>query len=426
MPCLRTLLQRLRPAPGPAGALLALALAGPIPAARAFTELTTPLRLPLTWIPIHWPGPGPAPRKLGLYAALGGSRQPRLFEFDTGGAGFYPTYAGTGVAPTSPWWGDPGTDTGYRFDQRYDDGAISYRGAVVRTSVSLFAAANAEVPLFTAHDVLVGRTETINDHPLDPPFQKPPLEGAFWGDFGLALKPGKKGEADHGSAAEDDRPRLDSFIAQMRYCNGVRPGYRVHASSSQPWVQFGLGSADRPADGFTIALNPPEGPGPTHSPADVPYGNDLVISGLLQVRDGATALVQDGTGMILDTGAYATIHTDGRFPEALIDRGAVIGGAEVTVAAASLQGGGGLGPMVPFLQFTAGSTLNDDLVWVKKTGSDYLNTGLLPFFHYDVMVDLEDGTLRLLGAPSPPPVPAPVPLLAPVATLALARRLRRR
>ena len=47
------------------------------------------------------------------------------------------------------------------------------------------------------------------------------------------------------------------------------------------------------------------------------------------------------------------------------------------------------------LYFTAGNTIDQNLVTVQTTGHYYLNTGVLPFFSQDVIYDLQGGRLRL-------------------------------
>ena len=399
-------------------AVSALVVTSP-PAARAGSSLDAPVRVPLRWMPIT-SSSQPAPRKLGIHVALGGSTTPQLFEFDTGGAGFFPTYASSGTTPSTPWWGDGGTTTGFHFEQKYDDGAIKYRGDVVRTSVSLFASPTSPLPLFTASDVLVGRTATINDKPLEPPFASPPLEGAFWGDFGMALKQGKEGKGDPGGSGG---PSIDSLLAQITYGAGVTAGYRVHAASEKPWVQFGLGPADQVWLPTTFGLNPPDPGSPTASPVGVPYFNDMVVSGTLALNGGNPPFNRPATGLIFDTGAHTTIHNHDHIVPATLSQGKqVLEGMGVWVGAPRRMAGGGMGPVEPFLSFAAGSTINDDLVWVKNGSNYYFNTGLLPFLENDLIVNLEAGTLTL----APPTVPGPVPWLALPVVAGLRRFLRRR
>lgn len=390
--------------------------------AQVYTTLTQPIQVPLYWTPISWAGSGPAPSKLGLYAALGGSSTPQLFEFDTGGSGFYPLFDATASPGISPWWGADVTPTGYTFDQKYDGGNTTYKGNVVSTPVSLFAGPGGGTPLLTGLNMLVGQTDKLNDTTLAN-LPSPPLEGAFWGDFGLALKQGKSGK-DPSGGLPAPAPTIDSFVAQLQYGSGVTPGYRVHASAQNPWVQFGLSSADLalPSGAISMALNPGSG----SSPASIPYYSEYVVTGTLAVSDGVNPPFYDAnTGMIFDTGAYTTIHNaSGRFPAALESGGQVVDGALVQVGPTPTPPPSGLIVSTPFLNFQAGSTVNQDLVWVKGNTDYYFNTGILPFLSYDIVFDLGGAQLALL--PRSEPVPSPVGAAGLAAAASISRRLRRR
>jgi len=407
----------------------ALASAAPLApeaaTAQTFTSIPQPIQVPLHWTPISWAGSGPAPSKLGIYVALGGSTTPQLFEFDTGGSGFYPTHDPKHSNTNSPWWGSDWSPTGYSFNQNYDSGNITYTGNLVSTSVGLFAGPGPGLPLLTAVGVNVGQTDRINNLTLEQ-LSSPPLEAAFWGDFGMALKQGKPG-IDGTGGLPGPAPTIDSLIAQLQYGTGVTAGYRVHASAQNPWVQFGLGPQDLnlAAPAVTIQLNAGIG----NSPAQIPYYAEYVVTGTLSVSDGITTFTDAATGLIFDTGAYTTIHNDGStFPDALTSGGSVISGAAVQISAPSLQPSGP-GVSTSFLDFSAGDTVNADLVWVKNGGPYYVNTGLLPFLSYDIIYqlgsDATEGRLTLV------PQPAPEPLTASGLAVAAAvggrlRRLRRR
>ncbi|MCS5699988.1 hypothetical protein NZK32_13160 [Cyanobium sp. FGCU-52] len=389
--------------------------------ARAAQRLERPLRVPLHWRPISWGGSGAAPRKLGIYAALGGSTTPRLFEFDTGGAGFYPTYA-TGGA--SSWWGNDVTATGYTFTQKYDGDNIKYKGDVVLTSLGLFADVSAAQPLLTAFDVVVGQTTSINDQPIDASPHNPPLEAAFWGDFGMAPKQGKPGKDDSGTLP-GPVPILDSLLAQLQYGSAVIPGFRVHASSERPWVQIGLGKDDLnlPAPAMSFSLNLGSG----SSATGIPYYDEFVITGTLAISATSSSYCNGQTGMIFDTGAFTTIHdSGGHVPAALVSGGQVIDNALVQISGLATAAGSPCpGTASPFLQFAAGSTVDQDLVWVNASGGDYLNTGILPFLSNDIIYNLghdsADGHLTIV----PQSVPEPLSAAGTVAAVTVSARLRR-
>ncbi len=243
--------------PGPLPALASAALLSAPAALAAPLTITAPIQVPLHWTPISSGFPMPT-RKLGLYVALGGGSSPQLFEFDTGGAGFYPAYS-----EHVNWWGaDQQANTPYSdFSQGYNSGN-SYAGQVVTTSVSLYGSASAPAPLFTATDVVVGRASLITNSAGSTVWSNastaatpPPLLGAFWGDFGMAPKQGQQGQQGLNPSSPSGGPTIDSLISQLAFGTGVTAGYRVHASSENPWVQFGLGPADLLDLPTSFALN---------------------------------------------------------------------------------------------------------------------------------------------------------------------------
>ena len=134
-------------------------LAPPALRAESSPPLLEPVRVPLHWR--HIDGSAANPRKLGIYAAIADGLTPEIFEFDTGGAGFYATYT-----PTSPWWGSSWSCTSSpcpSFAQNYDSG-LSYTGSVVSSTVRLFDNAAAPSPRLTAPGVTLGQTTTITEN----------------------------------------------------------------------------------------------------------------------------------------------------------------------------------------------------------------------------------------------------------------------
>ena len=358
---------------------------------QGFSTVTTPIQVPLHWR--HVNGDVTGQRKLGIYVTLGGGSTPQLFEFDTGGNGFYATYA-TGSA--SPWWGNAWTTTGGTFSQSFDSGRV-YTGTAATTTVQLFGSATASTPLLTAANAIVGQTTAIVDTKYTPAEQlwplpsgtsSPPIEQAFYGDFGMAPKRGQAG--------------IDQLAAQMLYGPGVTAGFRVHASDESPWVQFGLSASDTALTATSFALNVGSGT----SPAGVKYYDNLVVTGSLSVTHGTREFKQP-TGFIFDTGASTTIHsgTNVQFPDDLTKNGEgtrVKDGALVVVSGSSLLDG----DWTAFMNITASATdkvgvQNDDSP--TKQGPYYLNTGIAPFLENDIIYNLEGETLTLVPAFAPVP-----------------------
>lgn len=368
-------------------AVLGGAVAGSPARAQGFSTITTPIQVPLHWRHIN--GDTSGPRKLGIYVTLGGGSTPQLFEFDTGGDGFYATFA-TGSA-ASPWWGNAWTTTGGTFSQTYDSGHV-YTGSAATTTVRLFANATASDPLLTAADTVVGQTTSITDTkhtpaeqlwPLPSGTSPPPIEQVFYGDFGMAPKRGQAG--------------IDQLAAQLLYGPGVSAGFRVHASDETPWVQFGLSASDTALVATSFALNVDLTSGT--SPAGVKYYENLVVTGSLSVTDGSREFKQP-TGFIFDTGASTTIHsgTNVVFPLDLTKDGAgtrVKDSASVVVSGSSLVTGG----WPVFMDVTASATDKVDVQY--KEGPYYLNTGIAPFTQYDFIYDLSGQTLTMVAVPEP-------------------------
>lgn len=367
-------------------AFLGNAVAGLPAHAQGFSAITSPIQVPLHWRHIN--GDTSGPRKLGIYVTLGGGSTPQLFEFDTGGDGFYATY-GSGTA--SPWWGPAWTTTGGTFSQTYDSGHV-YTGSAATTTVQLFASATASEPLLTAANAIVGQTSSIVDTKYTPAEQlwplpsgtsPPPIEQVFYGDFGMAPKRGQAG--------------IDQLAAQLLYGPGVTAGFRVHASDESPWVQFGLSVADTALVATSFALNVDTTSGT--SPAGVLYYDNLVVTGSLSVTDGSRDFEQP-TGFIFDTGASTTIHsgTNITFPLDLTKDGEgtrVKDGALVVVSGSSLVTGG----WPVFMDLTASAANKVDVQY--KNGPYYLNTGIAPFTQYDLIYNLSDAQLTMVAVPEP-------------------------
>lgn len=457
----------------------ALALAPFAPSSSA-APLTTPVVVPLHWVA----SPNDAStRKLGIYAALNNGSQPELFEFDTGGTGFLATAACDPAR--SPWWGGSSpsspcpsapppagcpTPSAKTFCTTYDSG-LQYNGSIVSSTVQLFASKHGPVALSTPA-LTMGQTLFITggssksdpsgwlaNDPDGPDSFRPPVQGRFYGDFGMAIKPNANG--------------IPSLIQQDSFWrmfdpDTVQRGVRVHASDDSPWVQFGLTEQD--LIGVTMRFR-----------LDREYGG--IRTGSLRVdkaganQDQAFSMKRN-TMLIFDTGATTTIHSgpvlitgkddpEGVFPCALTtsvcpfppgtSSSTVLDGAHVRVQALSLDPGVGELDLLSFVAGDNKTTGRDyNQVTIQGMGTElapacasltppqacyYLNTGILPFLNYDIITVLEPGWNNALTSASPgvaaddprivlelerPPVPAPAPLLALAGAFGWSRRLRRR
>jgi hypothetical protein len=420
---------------------------------------TTPVRLALHWLPET---DNTSIQKLGIYAALNGG-DPAMFEFDTGGSGFFPT-----EASGSAWWGSTPTCTPSTcppFSTTYDSG-LTYTGNVVTASVQLFDDSSKLTRRIHADSITVGQTTSIacttttatcassnpsnsSSWPTLPSGNSAPVQGRFFGDFGMAIKPSSSGN--------------NSLVMQPSFwtlfdLNVITPGYRVHASAeSTPWVQFGLRKDDLTLRPKTFALNTSTG-GTVSALTGGLNNGTLIVEGSSRSFAGANL-----TSLIFDTGATTTIHsgpvtlTNGPFPPgafpceltALASCPPPIGtasstvrdGARVVVRAPSLLPGAG---EVEILHLLAGNnkstTANFNEVTVQgfdptalapacaafNTACFYLNMGILPFLENDVIVNLNPTLANPQLTLIHQQVPAPAPLLGLGAAFGSAKRLRRR
>ncbi|MBN8898299.1 MAG: hypothetical protein J0H35_08955, partial [Rhodospirillales bacterium] len=150
--------------------------------------------------------------KIGIEVSLDGGATTHMFEFDTGGTGFWSAY-------DPAWWGTPATDGTITASATYTSG-WTYSATVVPESISFEAALPDGSPILlnvgtanvaailTAEKVNNGNTEVANatwQHHVSAGVA--PLEDWFWGDFGMGLGVGQTGS----TAAQD----LFAIIPQL-------------------------------------------------------------------------------------------------------------------------------------------------------------------------------------------------------------------
>lgn len=371
--------------------------------------ITAPITVPLYFTSIDSDGDGTADtKKLGIYATLGNGAKPKLFEFDTGASGFFAAYA-SNDPHTSDWWGN-GVKGSTTLVSRGDDSGITYSGVAANTTVSLFAQGNS-LPLASTGYVQVGQANLITNGStnlwtpsgttisggIDPP----PVEKAFYGDFGV----GTNYEADG----------ITSLLSQFTFGNGISPGFIVHVDdqNQQAWVQIGLTAADlqNPSTSF-FAMDPDESAkGDTVPNSGVQFYKQQLIKAKINISDGSKPVIADSkVKVVLDTGAVTTVHNTDKSSEAaeydkiLVPsnddpkKGVLAGNLTF-----SLKGTTTAGQDETF--FTVTTTTDhqqEDLTTqVIKFQNDkaaddvesdkakyYLNSGIQLFYHYDVVYDL--------------------------------------
>lgn len=363
--------------------------------------ITKPIEVPLHFATIDKDGV----QKVGIYAALGGSATPQLFEFDTGGNGFYAAYASVDTKVNSPWWGPAVTTNGQTVTNSYDSGLV-YTGLVASTTVALFAAPDSPTALLASRQVGVGQIDSIakgSETYWGPDGSTtPPVDNAFWGDFGLSPVYSDKGIAD--------------VVAQLRYARGVSPGYRIHIDpkTQTAWMQVGLTSADLQAPGGLYFDMLPDTAAPTGAVArygGVRYyglskeGQQLFTSTINIVGD-TPGITNDGVGVTPDTGASTTLHNTNLSPSPKEydsitkwkDDDKTTGRLDVDK---NLEFFLSTPADEDFFKFAVTNEPDYGRVDVQnnnpKRPTYYLNTGISLFYTYDVVYSLGDPVASIVG-----------------------------
>lgn len=358
--------------------------------------------------------------KYGINLALGGSSTPTLFEFDTGGDGFFAAYG-----PTAAWWGSTVTPTGGSFDKTFDSG-YRYQGPTLSTSISFFGLGSTPgSAIFTTPALYtVGASERIRLNGADQwtaaaGSSAPPVDQNFFGDFGLTLKRGGDG--------------IENLLAQLTYGGNVSAGYKValgpYGSSGGAFLQLGLQSGDLSnPDTSWFPMQGLDTSRPFANSGRPSFSAEL-LSGNLNLSLHGNSTSFNAIGLNLDSGTpgvtlhynaddagqltpFSVLNNDND-PERLRER--VMLGLQVVPSGAALA--------QTLLNFETGDVygLNKVLTFERGDGNPtYVNTGATLFQSYVVTYDLANQRIGL----TPYGVPAPTPLTAGLLSGALGLRLR--
>ena len=376
---------------------------------QAQSAITSPITIPL-----YHPTTGDSTSitKWGIYLSIGGGTTPALFEVDTGGTGFYAAYA---TNSASPWWGtDVVTNNPVNGTNAYESG-LTYSGASVFSSVTFWS--NPSNSSFSSSgNLLVGQSTSIveistnatsglvtttplwtNTGEVIP--DTPPIQQAFFGDFGLSL--------------QSSSNALVNLIAQMQFTNGVIPGFVVHAplNGTNGYLQIGLNASQTNTPGYNYLAMNLDANGGTFTNTQISYKAEALISSTLTIQDHGTSIYTNSIDLIADTGAHPNLHYSSSNPPATltdkISDGILTNDLSVTFTATDTSGSNIT--LQSFTTSTNGSTSEYDrnraevMAAPKSDGSSY-NTGLFFFNqHDDVIYDLQNGTVGL----SPLAVPEP-------------------
>jgi hypothetical protein len=333
--------------------------------------------------------------KLGIYIGFGSDAKPALFELDTGGAGIYGAYASN--EPTrSGWWGDGVVVTPESVTVKYDSGN-EYQGFAATAQVSFFADGGT-TPLLSTARVIVGQMDSIQNggktlwtpDGLPPDVSTPPIDQAFYGDFGLAQQYSPKA--------------ISNVLAQLVYTNGVLPGYRLHVDTEAKtaWLQIGLTNADLqdPSVAYFPEVLDPSAPSSARNPySHLRYYSPQVFQANIKISttgpEPTTILDSADVGMTADTGASTTLHNTDMTPlplpylyAGITEKGKLREGLNFNVSGTTTTGA-----QAQVFNFTTVSPdpnkPNFAVVEVQNNKPNnttyYLNTGLLLFYQNDVI-----------------------------------------
>ena len=398
----------------------------------AHAQFTQPVTIPLQLVNISASTSNPS-YKLGITIGFD-NNAPKIYEFDTGAAGFFAAYntsnpAGDPSAGTVSWW-DGGTPTGQTLTMTYTSGNEYQNAAIATTNLTFYppgqtTAANGIATISNVNVARIGTALTIpgkdkKDDPDPTPVPnpnwyaalqqnppQPPLETAFYGDFGMGLYRNQGNPIDSGITG------LFAILPQFQFAggSGVMPGFIVRTGgypttanpSPTPQVQVGITQAD--IDSFPYALPMQQGQsGASGSGIVFPYSGAATYNAAvsqsnvdLSLGTATQQATPPGIGLLTDTGAPSTAVHEGtgltvnsNFIVEVKKKFTLASDVVFTLS----------NPPWAFAQIQNGQKGQGD-VGIDTTTNPYTsavgytNTGITLFFNYNVMYDLTNGMLRL-------------------------------
>jgi hypothetical protein len=358
------------------------------------TGATTPFFVPLYVFPFS------EGYKIGIRVSFDAGAHYHMFEFDTGGTGFWSAF-------DAQWWPTP-TIVGDPLNIQYSSG-IQYTANPAEASITLEnapVAISAVVGQITLASKATGNNQfTPETWNHDVATGVAPLYGNFWGDFGVALGSGN-------APLFAVLPQIGSGLAAGFIVDlGPYPatGGKNHSGNwvQQGSLQIGLTPADIAAFKTQIPMQGSSAgtAAPTTFPnSGLPTYTELLGQGTLQVSLGAAAApFAVPTGLVFDTGApTAEIHTGTVITQAGLspylaqqtDNSDLANTVQLSLSAPAASGDEAWA-----LNVTVGTqsgqnevgTTSLDVNDAHPTG--YVNTGLIPFFGNRVMFNVAGGTI---------------------------------
>ena len=298
--------------------------------------------------------------KLGIPVSLGGGPF-KLYEFDTGASGFY-------AANNTAWWPSYNTVNATIVNQSYSSG-IYYNSTIVSTTVDF----GNGIPTLTANmaQIQTAGGGSLGDWAANVTAGIPPLYGAFFGDFGIGLT------SENG---------IFGLLPQLP--GNLSNGFIIRTggfANPHPTLQIGITAADRAQFTILVSMNG------TNSTVTYPNSGYSTYAQQIIIANATFTLGRIHTsfpaGLVLDTGAPSMeIHDNGTnitLPDSLLNGKQVIPGTSITLDADNW-----------FLGFIAGNISGQNQAKdVSDPTNGRINTGLITFFTYDVMFDVQNGTV---------------------------------
>jgi Hint domain len=345
--------------------------------------------------------------KIGINVSLNGGQTYQMYEFDTGGQGFWSAY-------NAAWFSNPVKADDMVATNSYSSG-ITYVAQVVTEPITLQGTVSGPTgPTTTLLTVNGGNVAAIQNAvkptPPDPftdqqfqndisntPTPIPPIYNTFFGDFGMAL----------GSSSQCLLGILPQLVG---YSNGFIVNLGTYPTSNTPinpqgYVQVGtlqVGLTDLDIASFSTLITMQGSNDTTLFPVtNEPTYTERLGTGNVDISNGSVSY-SGATSFVFDTGAPSTeVHpntTEATDIASIIDNnGNLVPGTTFTVSSP-----GATLPVPPGtlaanwqMGFPAGnqSGLNQVGIAQADSGTGYVNTGLQPFFQGPVMYDVQDGVM---------------------------------
>lgn len=390
--------------------------------------------VPLYIYPIPPKQPDPAPfepslekkpdlgHKIGIVVdvtipSTGATATNVLYEFDTGGKGFWASqgqFTASGSHPVVPSAGNA-ANLGAVITQ-YSSG-ITYLGTGVVATVSLPQAVvpnNGPVPSVTTGMAVVETILDLSDgQEVSTSF---PIFGNFFGDFGVSLQqtatvtPPLKHNLPQpfNQQVPSQQPALLSIMAQL----GVDSFIVDLVTPTAPAAALGAGTPPAKAGRLILGQSSAFAPyfpqyqqmtatGTTYTPPQASTAIATYEEALLFGALGVGSNQAVGVPVVFDTGAPGVMLHSGDQPPQLSKDGFTPAVGDQLLLNTQLESGEGTDSesnTQSLLSFTVGEVVGENAASmagiVGQTQSGYINTGLTSFLAYQIMYDLQNGLIR--------------------------------